>query len=164
MAAIEPMLSKSNYWTRLLPGQLGQGGCQHSSDTRKVKIWVGSTESNWHSEVTLFVIKLPVILILPKLQQYWLQWLILLLLNRALFPRDSRIFFNMTKFLRAYFSHTFKVHHHASLLNSSIKQVNCVGGMEGIEPMQSKSNDWTPLSPCQLGQGGCTPSKFKYVD
>jgi hypothetical protein len=26
--------------------------------------------------------------------------------------------------------------------------------MAGIEPMPSKSNDWTPLSPCQLGQGG----------
>ncbi len=46
-------------------------------------------------------------------------------------------------------------HHHASLLNSSIKQVNCVGGMAGIEPTLSKSNDWTLLSPCQLGQEGC---------
>jgi hypothetical protein len=26
--------------------------------------------------------------------------------------------------------------------------------MAGIEPMQSKSNDWTTLLPCQLGQGG----------
>ncbi len=50
-------------------------------------------------------------------------------------------------------SHGGKIHH-ASLLNSSITQVNCVGGMAGIEPMPSKSNDWTPLSPCQLGQGG----------
>jgi hypothetical protein len=47
-------------------------------------------------------------------------------------------------------------HHHASLLNSSIQQVNCVGGMVGIEPTLSKSNNWTPLSPCQLGQGGST--------
>jgi hypothetical protein len=47
--------------------------------------------------------------------------------------------------------------HHASLLKSSIKQVNCVGGMAEIEPTPSKSNDWTPLSPCQLGQGGCLP-------
>ncbi len=45
-------------------------------------------------------------------------------------------------------------HHHASLLNSSIKQVNCVRGMAGIEPTPSKSNDRAPLSPCQLGQGG----------
>jgi hypothetical protein len=44
--------------------------------------------------------------------------------------------------------------HHASLLNSSIKQVNCVGGMAGIEPTPSMSNDETPLSPFQLGQGG----------
>jgi hypothetical protein len=44
------------------------------------------------------------------------------------------------------------LHHHASLLNSSIKQVNCVGGMAGIEPTPSKSNDWTPRLPCQLGQ------------
>ncbi len=50
------------------------------------------------------------------------------------------------------------VHHHASLLISSIKQVNCVRGMAGIEPMPSKSNDWTPLSPCQLSQGGCRTS------
>jgi hypothetical protein len=27
--------------------------------------------------------------------------------------------------------------------------------MAGIEPTPSKSNDWTPLSPCQLGQRGC---------
>ncbi len=48
------------------------------------------------------------------------------------------------------------LHHHASLLNSSIKQVNCVGGMAEIEPTPSKSNDWTHLLPCQLGQGcGC---------
>ncbi len=46
------------------------------------------------------------------------------------------------------------LYHHANLLNSSTKQVNCVGGMAGIEPTPSKSNDWTPLSPCQLGQGG----------
>ncbi len=26
--------------------------------------------------------------------------------------------------------------------------------MAGIEPTQSKSNDWTTPSPCQLGQGG----------
>jgi hypothetical protein len=26
--------------------------------------------------------------------------------------------------------------------------------MAGIEPTPSKSNDWTTLSPCQLGQGG----------
>jgi hypothetical protein len=43
---------------------------------------------------------------------------------------------------------------YASLLNSSTKQVNCVGGTAGIEPTPPKSNDWTPLSPCQLGQGG----------
>ncbi len=26
--------------------------------------------------------------------------------------------------------------------------------MAGFEPTPSKSNDWTPLSPCQVGQGG----------
>jgi hypothetical protein len=51
-------------------------------------------------------------------------------------------------------SNMIKMVYHASLLSSSIKQVNCVGGMAGIEPTPSKSNDWTPLSPCQLGQGG----------
>ncbi len=50
--------------------------------------------------------------------------------------------------------HSHHHHHHANLSNSSIKQVNCVGGMAGIEPTPSKSNDWTPLSPCQLSQGG----------
>jgi hypothetical protein len=46
-----------------------------------------------------------------------------------------------------------EAHHHANLLNSSIKQVNCIGGMAGIEPTPSNSNDWTQLSPCKLGQG-----------
>ena len=45
-------------------------------------------------------------------------------------------------------------HYHANLSNSSIKQVNCVGGTAGIEPTPSKSNNWTQLLPCQLGQGG----------
>ncbi len=44
-------------------------------------------------------------------------------------------------------------HYHANLSNSSIKQVNCVGGTAGIEPTPSKSNNWTQLLPCHLGQG-----------
>jgi hypothetical protein len=35
--------------------------------------------------------------------------------------------------------------HHSSLLEQTTKQVFCVGGMAGIEPTQSKSNNWTLL-------------------
>ncbi len=39
-----------------------------------------------------------------------------------------------------------------------IEMINKAGNlrrrMAGIEPTPSKSNDWTPLSPCQLSQGG----------
>ncbi len=42
-------------------------------------------------------------------------------------------------------AHKWPLHsiHHSSLLKWSTKQVICVGGMAGIEPMQSKSNEWT---------------------
>jgi hypothetical protein len=33
--------------------------------------------------------------------------------------------------------------------------------MAGIEPTPSKSHDWTPLSPCQLSQGGGSYCSFK---
>jgi hypothetical protein len=51
------------------------------------------------------------------------------------------------------------IHHHASLLKLSTKQVICVGGMAGIEvtiiePTLSKSNDWIQLLPCQPSQEG----------
>jgi hypothetical protein len=36
------------------------------------------------------------------------------------------------------------------------KAGNLCREMAGIEPTLSKSNDWNPLSPCQLSQGGCT--------
>ncbi len=48
--------------------------------------------------------------------------------------------------------------HHASLLNSSIKQVNCVGAMVGIETTQSKSKDWILLSLC----GAVTQSMISF--
>ncbi len=35
------------------------------------------------------------------------------------------------------------------------KASNLCQGMAGIEPMQSNSNFWTQLSPCQLSRGGC---------
>jgi hypothetical protein len=46
-------------------------------------------------------------------------------------------------FAECYMSH----HHHASLLNSSIKQVNCVGGMAGIEPTASHAVQVKRLDP-----------------
>ncbi len=55
------------------------------------------------------------------------------------------------------------MHHHSSLLKWSTKQVICVGGMAGIEPTLSKSNNWTLLLPCQLSQGGCL-AVCKYME
>ncbi len=43
-------------------------------------------------------------------------------------------------------------HHHSTSVKWSPKQVICVGGMVGSEPMPSKSTDWTQLSPS--GQHG----------
>ena len=39
---------------------------------------------------------------------------------------------------------------HIEMIN---KAGNLCWGMAGIEPTPSKAYDWTPLSPCQLGQG-----------
>jgi hypothetical protein len=35
--------------------------------------------------------------------------------------------------------------------------------MARIEPTPSTSNDWTPLSPCQLGQGGGEEEIQKFI-
>jgi hypothetical protein len=77
------------------------------------------------------------------------------------FCKNAKLFSIIMLDLQSSGCNDCQCNYHASLLNSSIEQVNCVGGMAGIETTPSKSNNWTLLSPCQCYITISWTSKFE---